>query len=226
MESFLLAYTSSHALSYGVFCAPHTILSIRAYGDESSSNPASGDWENMFSVSLPSALLMSCAVKTCMVGDACELVSLVFRVCVDPILSSRSSAETDRVIGVDCSAGSTSLVTSISTWITFCKSPRARSLRLCSPRIPSKRAELKERCTADQDRVANGVMLCKPRNASTVLVRLSIHVLRSVLERSKLAVAGLMAGRHSSDVTYEMWRYSAQCSSWSRIDRHLRESLR
>ena len=31
----------------GDFCAPHTMLSMSAYGEESSSRPSSGDCENI-----------------------------------------------------------------------------------------------------------------------------------------------------------------------------------
>lgn len=79
--------------------------------------------------------------------------------------------------------------------------------------MPRSRAELSDLCTADHERVAKGVMFCRPRNASTVLVRLSMHVFRRVLERSRPAVLGLMAGRQSSDVMYDMCKYNAQCSS-------------
>ena len=71
--------SSNQFIPHGVFCAPHTIDSMRAYGDESKSKPNSGDCENRFPSPLPSAALMSSAVKTCIVGDACEPDSLVVR---------------------------------------------------------------------------------------------------------------------------------------------------
>ena len=116
------------------------------------------------------------------------------------------SADMDLAIGPDSSAGSTLEVKSPRTETRFVRRERARSLREGSPMMPRRRAELIERWTEAHERVAKGVMFCKPRNASTVLARLSMHVFRKVFERSREAVLGLIAGRHSSDVMYDIWR--------------------
>lgn len=68
-------------------------------------------------------------------------------------------------------------------------------------------------------------MLLRPRKASMVLTRLSMHVCLKALARSGSAL-GLMAGRQSSDRWYDECRFSAQCSIVSRGDVHLRESRR
>lgn len=185
-------------------CAPHTIDSINAYGDESRSRPSNGDCENALPSPFVKAALISSAVNVFKVGEACDPDSLLFRVTFVVIRSKRSRADTERVIGVASSLGSTSFVKSPSTWIIFWSRPRARSLRLCSPRIPRRSAQLSDRCKAAHERVAKGVIFCRPRKASTVFVRLSIQVFRNVFERSSPAVVGLMAGRHNSDVMYEM----------------------
>ena len=113
------------------------------------------------------------------------------------------SAAIDLVIGAESSAGSTLEVISERTETKLLKSVRTRSFLDGSPRRPRSKAELNDRCTEAQDRVAKGVMFWRPRNASTVLARLSIQVFRRVFDKSNAAVLGLIAGRQSSDVIYE-----------------------
>lgn len=97
------------AMVHPSFCAPHTIDSISAYGEESKSNPSNGDCENALPSPFANAALMSSAVNVFSVGDACDPASLVFRFTLVVIRSNRSRADTERVMGVASSFGSTSL---------------------------------------------------------------------------------------------------------------------
>lgn len=66
--------------------------------------------------------------------------------------------------------------------------------------MPRRRAELKARCIAAQDRRAKRVMFSRPKNASTVPAKLSMHVACKAAVVSELVLC-FKAGRYSSEVT-------------------------
>lgn len=88
---------------------------------------------------------------------------------------SLCNAETDLDSGADNSLGSKLDMTSDMTAPSFVMRVRTRSFPTGSRRMPRSKAELSDLCTAAHDWLANLVIFCKPRKASTVFARFSIQ---------------------------------------------------